>query len=583
MSINRRQFVVGGATVAAATTGLAALAGCDDDTAGPDTGADLIFVGGPIVTVDGRDTTAEALAVTAGKIAAVGTRQDVVRLRTAETDVIELGGCALLPAFVEAHSHPSQIAATLGPPAVDVRPFVVPTGKEVMQKLTDTVRATPKGTQVLLYGIDLLLQPDLQLPTRTQLDALAPDNPVIIVANSGHAAYANTASFQLAAITRDTPDPVGSEYVRGPDGELTGEVRETAALVTLVTPYLRDVAEPNAYENLHWAFGQLAAAGIATTSEHSYSAAQSGDLYRRMAADPAVKLRIRAYEMGTPELAKDPAHVAGPRAGADQMFAQIGMKLWADGSPWQGNIFTSFPYLDTEATRRMGLEPHHHGGMNYTPEQVTELATAFIKQGWQLACHVHGDRAVDVVLDAYEKAQTPASARSRLEHVGAMTPAQFQRAARLGVHPSLFIEHVYFWGDPLIDELFGEDHGAHWMSAKSALDAGLRISFHNDGNVSPPDPLGNIATAVTRKAKGSGRVLAPEQRISVAQAVRAQTIDAAWQLHLDGEIGSLEVGKCADLVVLSADPHAVDADALREITVRATYLAGRQTYTAPES
>lgn len=560
MSINRRQFVVGGATV-----------------------ADLIFVGGPIVTVDGRDTTAEALAVTAGKIAAVGTRQDVVRLRTAETDVIELGGCALLPAFVEAHSHPSQIAATLGPPAVDVRPFVVPTGKEVMQKLTDTVRATPKGTQVLLYGIDLLLQPDLQLPTRTQLDALAPDNPVIIVANSGHAAYANTASFQLAGITRDTPDPVGSEYVRGPDGELTGEVRETAALVTLVTPYLRDVAEPNAYENLHWAFGQLAAAGIATTSEHSYSAAQSGDLYRRMAADPAVKLRIRAYEMGTPELAKDPAHVAGPRAGADQMFAQIGMKLWADGSPWQGNIFTSFPYLDTEATRRMGLEPHHHGGMNYTPEQVTELATAFIKQGWQLACHVHGDRAVDVVLDAYEKAQTPASARSRLEHVGAMTPAQFQRAARLGVHPSLFIEHVYFWGDPLIDELFGEDHGTHWMSAKSALDAGLRISFHNDGNVSPPDPLGNIATAVTRKTKGSGRVLAPEQRISVAQAVRAQTIDAAWQLHLDGEIGSLEVGKCADLVVLSADPHAVDADALREITVRATYLAGRQTYTAPES
>ncbi|MFD6196496.1 amidohydrolase [Mycobacteriaceae bacterium NPDC060252] len=582
MSINRRQFVAGGVGVAAATTGLAALSGCGDENASPESSVDLIFVGGPVVTVDGHGTTAEALAVTGGKIAAVGTRQDVLRLRTAETKVVELNGRALLPAFVEAHSHPSQIAATLGPPAVDVRPFVVPTGKEVMSTLADTVRATPKGTQVLLYGIDVLLQSDLQLPTRTQLDALAPDNPVIIIANSGHAAYANSASFRLAGITKDTPDPLGAEYVHGPDGELSGEVRETAALVTLATPYLRDVAEPNAYQNLRWAFGQLAAAGIATTSEHSYSVPQQGDLYRRMAADPDVTLRIRAYEMGTPELAKDPAHVAGPPAGADQMFAQIGMKLWADGSPWQGNIFTSFPYLDTEATRRMGLEPHHHGGMNYTPEQVTDLATAFIKQGWQLACHVHGDRAVDVVLDAYEKAQSPASARSRLEHVGAMTPAQFQRAARLGVHPSLFIEHVYFWGDPLIDELFGQDHGAHWMSAKSALDAGLRVSFHNDGNVTPPDPLGNIATAVTRKAKGSGRVLAPEQRITVAQAVRAQTIDAAWQLHLDTDIGSLEVGKYADLVVLSADPHAVDAEALRDITVRATYLAGRQTYAAPQ-
>ncbi|MGH3726645.1 MAG: amidohydrolase [Mycobacterium sp.] len=544
-------------------------------------GANLIFVGGPVVTVDTRNPRAEALAAAGGKIVAIGSRADVMGLRTAETKVIELDGRALLPAFVEAHGHPSQVAVTLGPPAVDVRPFVVPTGEQVMRKLADTVQATPKGTQVLLYGIDVLLQRDLQLPTRTQLDALAPDNPVIIVANSAHAAYANTASFQLAGITKDTPNPVGSEYVHGPDGELTGEVRETAALITLITPYLRDVAEPHAYQNLQWACGQLAAAGIATASEHSYSAAQQGDLYRTLAADPGVALRIRAYEMGTPELAKDPAHVAGPPAGADQMFAQIGMKLWADGSPWQGNIFTSFPYLDTEATRRMGLEPHHHGGMNYTPEQVTELATGFITQGWQLSCHVHGDRAVDVVLDAYEKAQSPASARSRLEHVGAMTPTQFQRAARLGVHPSLFIAHVYYWGDPLIDELFGADHGAHWMSARSAVDAGLRVSFHNDGNVTPPDPLGNIAAAVTRKARGSGRILAPEQRLTVEQAVRAQTIDAAWQLHLDTEIGSLETGKYADLVVLSADPHAVEPDALRDITVQATYLAGRQTFGEP--
>ncbi|NMO03762.1 amidohydrolase [Gordonia sp. TBRC 11910] len=542
---------------------------------------DLIFHGGDVVTVDADDSVAAALAVRAGRIVAVGSAEDVLALRGPDTTVVDLAGRALLPAFVEAHSHPTQIAEALGPPAVDVRPFVVPTGAGVFDKLADAVRATPAGTQILLYGVDAVLQPDLRLPTRTELDALAPDNPVILVSNSGHAAYANTASFELAGITRDTPDPAGSTFVRGADGELTGEALETGALTLLATPFIRDVAAPRAYENLHWAFAQLAAAGIATASEHSYNKVSQAHLYTRAAAEPDVKLRIRAYEIGTPDVAADPHHRAPDRApGANELFAQIGMKLWADGSPWQGNIFTSFPYLDTEATRRMGLQPHHHGGMNYTGEQITALATAFIAQGWQLSCHVHGDKAIDVVLDAYEAARAPASSRSRLEHVGAMTPAQFDRAAAMGMSPSMFIEHVYFWGDALIDELFGPEHGAHWMSARTALDAGLRISFHNDGNVVPPDPIGNIATAVTRTAKGSGRVLAPEERITVAQAIRAQTIDAAWQLHLDADVGSLEVGKSADLVILSANPHDVDVDDIRRISVEATYLAGRQTYGA---
>lgn len=158
---------------------------------------------------------------------------------------------------------------------------------------------------------------------------------------------------------------------------------------------------------------------------------------------------------------------------------------------------------------------------------------------------------------------------------------QFARAAKIGVTPSFFIEHIYYWGDVLVDGLLGPVHGARWMSAKSALDAGLRISFHNDGFVTPPDPIGNIATAVTRTAKGSGRVLAPEQRIDVDAAIKAQTLDAAWHLQLDQDIGSLEVGKCADLVVLSGNPRSTPPDRLRDLGVEATFLMGRQTYGEP--
>ncbi|MFE3542953.1 amidohydrolase [Nocardia sp. NPDC059177] len=570
MSTSRRRFILGAAAAMAAGS---AACGTDRSRAS----ADIVFTGGPVVTVAPGAPEAEALAVTGGRISAVGSAAEVLGLRGSSTRVVDLRGRALLPAFVEAHGHPFSMGTALAPPSIDVRPFTVPTGAGVWQKLADAVATTPKGEPIVLNGIDLLLQTDLRLPTRAQLDRIAPDHPVIVVTNSGHAAYANSSAFALAGITRDTPDPIGAEFVHDADGELTGEVREAAAIIALYSPFAA-AAGTGALDNVRWAYTQLAQAGIATASEHAYDAKSQAALFAALAREPDCAVRIRAYEVGSPQLAADPANTAGAPAAADALFAKIGMKLWADGSPWQGNIFTTFPYLTDETTARMGLGPDHHGGMNYTPEQVTELAAAFVDQGWQLSCHVHGDAAVDVVLDAYAATGAPAERRLRLEHVGAMRPDQFARAAAVGASPSLFIEHVYYWGDVLIDELFGPEHGAPWMAAKSALDAGLRISFHNDGTVTPPDPIGNIATAVTRTTRGTGRVLAPEQRIDVDAAIKAQTLDAAWQLHLDTEVGSLEPGKYADLTVLSANPRTTTPDRLRDIEVEATYLMGRQTH-----
>ncbi|MEO8813720.1 MAG: amidohydrolase family protein, partial [Mycobacterium sp.] len=498
-------------------------------------------------------------------------------LRGSKTKVIDLRGRALLPAFVEPHGHPFEMGTTLAPPAIDVRPFTVPTASGVFAKLADAVTDTPKGQPILLTGVDPLLQTGLQSFTRTELDKLVPHNPVVIITNSGHAAYGNTAAFAAAGITQATPNPIGAQFVHGPDGQLTGEVREAAALMALTAPFSGAIMA-NAGDNLRWAYAQLARAGIATATEHSYVASSQREVFSKLAQDPDCALRVRAYEIGTPELAADPGNVRGRRAGADVLFDKIGMKLWADGSPWQGNIFTTFPYLTNATTATMDLGSNHRGGMNYTPEQIQELATAFIDQHWQVSCHVHGDAAVDIVLDAFEKAQVPPVLRPRLEHVGAMRPDQFVRAAKMGVTPSLFIEHVYYWGDVLVDKLFGPEHGARWMAAKSALDAGLRISFHNDGTVTPPDPIGNIATAVNRIAKGSGRVLAPEQRIGIDAAIQAQTLNGAWQLRLDNETGSLENGKYADLVVLSENPRRVPPKELRDVAVEAMFLMGRQTY-----
>jgi predicted amidohydrolase YtcJ len=293
----------------------------------------------------------------------------------------------------------------------------------------------------------------------------------------------------------------------------------------------------------------------------------------KMRSTGALTVRLRTYEISTEQMVTD----ATPHNG-DDMLRQVGIKIWVDGSPWVGNIDLTFPYLDTAATATIGVQPGSCGHANYTREQLTEIVDAYFPLGWPMACHVMGDAGIDMILDVYEQAlaKNPRpDHRLRLEHVPTMRPEQLQRAAALGVTCSLFVDQIHYWGDIIVDGLFGPEHGSRWMPAGSAVAAGMRISLHNDPPVTPEEPLRNISVAVTRIAP-SGRVLGPEERLTVDQAIRAQTIDAAWQLFSDDVIGSLEVGKYADMVVLSADPRTVPPEEIADLEVCATFLAGRQ-------
>ncbi len=528
--------------------------------------ADLVVVGS-IVTVDPQRPTAEALAVTAGRIVAVGSRDEVQPWIGADTEVREVAGC-VLPGFVEAHGHPLMEAVVLGGRMVDIRPVTMPNADDVVAAVHAEVAA--RGADgAYLNGWDPLLQHGLPELTRAWLDAAAPDGPLVIVHNSGHKAYFNSAAARAAGLTRDTPDPHGAKYGRDADGELDGTAEETGAVFPLVT----GVMTPTGYPALLLAeCARLNRAGLTTCSEMAFD-----PVFRPVLEQMRDKLtvRLRTYEMSTAALHTD----ASPDNG-DDMVRQVGIKIWVDGSPWVGNIDLTFPYLDTEATRTIGVVPGSCGHANYTREQLAEIVNTFFPLGWQLACHVHGDHGVDTILDVYEDALTRwprEDHRLRLEHVGAITPAQLQRAHDLGVTCSVFVDQIHYWGDVIVDGLFGPEHGDVWMPAGSAVATGMRISLHNDPPVTPEEPLRNISVAATRIAP-SGRVLAPQERLTVDQAIRAQTIDAAWQLFSDDAVGSLEVGKYADLVVLSADPRSVPPEAVADLEVLATYLAGQQVH-----
>lgn len=531
--------------------------------------ADLVLFG-DVVTMDDARPRARAVAVRDGRIAAVGERAEVETLIGPATTTVDVGAACVLPGFVEPHGHPLEEAIVLGPAVVDIRPVTMPDADDVVRAVHDAVR-TAGAAGASLNGWDPLLQKGLPDPNRDWLDAVAPEHPLVIMHNSGHVAYFNTAAATAAGVDRDTPDPVGGSYGRDAAGELDGAAYETPAVFAVAGPAMTAGDDFPALVVAECA--RLNAAGITTIGEMSFDPRMRQTL-NAIAATGALTTRLRLYEMSNPERTTD----ATPGEG-DDLVRQVGIKVWSDGSPWVGNVATSFPYLDTAATRALGIACTH-GHANYTGEQIHDISAAYFGKGWQIACHAHGDDAITMVLDAWEQMlrENPRDDhRLRLEHVGAMRPDQFRRATELGVTVSIFVDHLHYWGDVLVDDLFGPEHGSTWAAAGSALAAGQRFSFHNDGPVTPANPLRNIHDAVNRLSP-SGRVVGPEERIPVDAALRAQTVNAAWQLQSEDVVGSLFPGAHADLVVLSGNPLEVDPATLADLQVVATVFGGRTVY-----
>ncbi|WP_054813833.1 amidohydrolase, partial [Nocardia arizonensis] len=509
-----------------------------------------------------------------GRVTAVG-GAEILDLRGPRTEVVDLDGRCLMPGFVEAHAHPTQDQMLYSDTVIDIRPVTTcRTAEDVHTTVERALAAAPSGEPVLFYGLDLLLQRGFPEPNRARLDELGPDRAIVVWQNSGHLAWANSAALTGAGVRSDTPDPVGGSFERDEHGLLTGRVYEAPAVSAVVAPILgAELGTPDLLARRH---ADLAARGITLCSDMAFSD-QLRPVTAALYQQGRAKVRMRVYEMSTAD-----GLTYCPLDNGDDMFRQIGIKLWVDGSPWVGNIDTSFPYLNTAATAALGLGHDHRGQANYTADELHSIVRAYFPLGWQMACHVHGDRGADTILDVYERVLTTfprPDHRLRLEHCGAMTPEQFRRAAELGVTCSLFVDHLYYWGDVLVDDLFGPEHGAHWMRAKSAVDTGMRISFHNDSPVTEEEPLRNMAVAMSRTSR-TGRVLAPEECVTIDQAIRAQTVDAAYQLFADHLTGSITPGKYADLVVLEQDPCAVSPGELPDVGVCATYLGGVPTFTA---
>ena len=541
---------------------------------------DLIIKASSIITMDPHNPRAEAVAVdtVAGTIAAVGAFSDL-QSANPSADVKDLGKTVLTPGLIDPHSHPALSGLSTQSPAHWIAPYVgFPTFDDVTAYFTKVNAETPAGVPVAFNGLDRILHNAPEL-TNTLLDKYFPDRAVIVIDNSGHEVYFNTANITLLGWEDGKPpaDPVGSRFGRNEDGTSNGRAYESAALLIAASKVLAAIGQHPLAPIAQW-YKLMATNGITSTSEHTYESNQF-KAYVAMAMAPDSPLRISLYHMSIEADCAEPIQIPVP----ENKLKKQGIKLWADGSPWVGTIAASFPYLDNETTRNANipLGPGGEAMMNYNRAQLDEILDKLVPSGYQMAFHCNGDVGMDIVLDAYEHALSKHNLlgtdhRWRIEHLGACRRDQFDRAAQLGVCLSMSPFQFIYWGDLLDGTMFESSIGSQWQSVGDAFRSGASVSFHNDGSVSPPIPLLNMQAMVTRQT-ASGKVHGENQAVSLEDAMKAHTTNAAFQLGRDHEVGSIEAGKLADFCELSADPFTVDPHKLTElITVQGTWVGGKR-------
>lgn len=533
-----------------------------------------------IITMDEKNPRAEAIAFDTDtkKITAVGSLKDV-RASAPNATVKDLGTTVLMPGFIDPHNHPILSGITTQAPSFWIAPYVgYKTWADVQKKIQKEDKAAPAGKPLVFNGIDRLLQ-QAPAPTRDILDRLTPSGrPILVIDNSGHAVYFNTAVIKILGWKDGKPpaDPVGGSYSRNPDGTSNGIANEAAALAAVVGPILPKAIPHILLSTAKW-YAYMASLGVTSTSEHTYNSAMYKG-YQALASVPDTPLRLHVYQMAIDADAGDQATWSDP-----SLVRKNGIKLWADGTPWLGTVAQSFPYLENSTTKnaQIIIGPLGEKGMNYTRLQLEQMLDKYAPMGYQMAFHCNGDVGFDVVLDAYERALNTHNLigtdhRWRVEHLGSARADQFQRAEKLGVTISLAPFQYIYWGDLLDGTMFKSEYGSQWQRAGDGMKMKTRTTFHNDGSVSPPDTLRNIARMVTRTTD-SGKVHGANQAVTLDQALKASTINGAYQLKREKDIGSLELGKFADLVELSADITAVKPnEILEKVKVKGTWLGGKK-------
>ena len=529
---------------------------------------DLIVINGRVETMDANNSVVEAVGIRNGRIAVLGTNDDVMAERHSGTTVIDAKGKAVLPGFIEPHNHMVGYSTNLL--EVDVRTPPNRNINDIVDRLRERASITPPGDWIRGRGYDDTGLQDMRHPTRNDLDAASPEHPIAIVHNSGHMLAANSNALELAGIHDETPDPAGGRIGRFPaSGEPDGMLYETAQ--GLVHQLLPTYTEGDVRTGFVQAQDEYLRRGITTIHDASVSNARGVDImhtYHQAQLEGFLKFRVNMFIQW--EYLKD-SNFAWQTGGGDEWVRVAGCKIVSDGSIQGITAALREPYH---------CDPNEQGWLIYEQDELNDIVMTLHQRGYQIATHANGDAAIDAILAAYEnalRAVPKVDHRFRIEHCQVCVPEHISKIRDLGVIPNFFPNHVYYFGDRHRDRFLGPDRVTHLDPIGSAIQAGIKPLLHSDCPVTPVNPLFCIQNAIAR-VTSSGKVLTEVERVATREAISMMTVNAAYGAFEENVKGSLEIGKLGDLVVLDHDPFQEAAHELGQIESAATVVGGQVMY-----
>ena len=544
--------------------------------------ADLVLLGATVELITPRAGPApDSVAVTDGRISAVGGRVDLEELIGAGTRVIRLDGQTLIPGFQDAHIHPVQGELTV---------MQCDLSELRADQFDEAIRAYaarhPEREWIVGAGWSVTDFPDAA-PRRAALDALVPDRPAFLWSRDGHSAWVNSRALELAGIAATTPDPTGGLIVRDPDGSAAGTLREGAiSLVEGLVPPLSAEEHASALaavqRRLH-AFGITAWQDASVYDTHA--CALQLEAYRAAAEAGSLDARVVASLFWDPTRGVEQIEgFVAQRASSSVGRLRAGtVKIWVDGVIEGLTAAMLEPYLN-----QRGQLTENRGMALVPPDALQDAVVALDRARLQVHLHAIGDAAVRSALDAIEaarRANGPSDLRHHIAHIQLIHPADLPRFAELGATANM--QPIWACQEPTMDErtipFLGAERTTWQYPFASLLRHGARLAAGSDWPVTSANPMLEIEVAVTRVSHDhrSGRPFLPAERLSLDQALTAFTIGSAYVNHLDAETGSIEFGKLADLVLLDRNLRAPGDAPIGEASVQATWVEGMEVYTKP--
>lgn len=538
--------------------------------------ANLIFTGEHIITMDPNVPTVEAVAVAGGEIIATGDFADILKHKTDVTRVIELGEQALIPGFIDAHGHMTFVARLIeiidlaSPPVGSV---------ENIDDIVSLVRqridgdALESGAWVLGFGYDDSLLAEGRHPNRDDLDRASVEHPIALTHVSGHLMAVNSAALAERGIDASTENPPGGVIRRRPGSRVPNGVMEETATGPFSRNEMTNIDAQEFEALVRQAIRRYASYGVTTIQDGGATMADVAVL--RAAADREAFIAdvvVFPWSNGFDDAQMEAIELEHSYTGG---FRLGGVKFGLDGSPQGRTAFLSQPYTEGPP----GAAPDYRAYPIMPAEKFNPRIAEMIDRGIPTLVHANGDGAIDMLLDGV--AQRAASGalpdhRTVIIHAQLMRRDQLEKTQALGLVPSYYSAHPFFWGD-WHRRSFGEERAAYISPAGDTIRMGIPFTIHNDSPIVPPDMLRLLWIAVNRKTR-SDFVLGPEQRLTPMQALHATTLGAAYQYFEEDSKGSITPGKQADLVILGSNPLLVDPDLLKDIPVIETFARGKSIY-----